>query len=205
MPSRSAGSVLYFRFRTGIVFLAITLQSCSSLRAPVEQPSFSEAEYRSSNRDGLILSARPVVTAQEYWELFDDNLPEIGICAAWIRIRNNGQQDADLAGTTWSLLIGEVHYKLLKPSQVLERYYKGRHIRMYTVSADRQALRNLEALEFHGGQLNSREENEGFIFFQMPPTLANNWVSGATLASDGIRLANKTKISFRLPLTYANP
>jgi hypothetical protein len=183
--------------------LIIQAYACSTLRVPAAMPSFPTAEILRISRAGVTLEARPVVTRDDYWELFDDHLPEVGIVAVWINLRN-GRSEEISSGTQWSLRLAGRRYRAMNSDALFDRYYEGRSIRMYSINTDRKARIRLETLRFHPGRIAAATEHNGFLFFPVEPSRASNWHSEATLVSSEIRTSEKTPLVLELPLSYAD-
>jgi hypothetical protein len=181
------------------------LASCSSLQVPLQPPTFKEREYVRGGNSGLNLAVKPIEGIKAYWELFDDNLPEIGIAAVWVTAKNTSGQTIDLTRSKWTVHIGDRKMARLENAAVLNRYYKGRQIRMYTVEADQRARRDLERMTFHPGRLQPAMGAEGLIFFRIDPSPAAQWTRGAILQINHVRIDNGKWIELNLPLTYASP
>jgi hypothetical protein len=205
MPA-STGRLLFSHYTLAVLLCAAaSAVSCSSLQVPVNFPGFNPAQLSHSSSDGINFAIKPITSRQEYQEIFDDYLPEVGLAAIWIQVRNNRSAEITLASEKWRLQIGERTLKQLDTSAVLKRYYHGRNIRIYTVNADLGARRNLENLMISSGRIASSMEFSGLIFFQVDKTLLQNWNKGAVLINKDIYLDNGKKVKIRLPLAYANP
>ena len=154
---------------------------------------------------GINLAVKPIEGTQSNWQLFNENLPEIGIGAVWIVLHNAQSEAIDLSKAKWSLEVGRQEYAPATASQMLKRYYKKRHIRMHTIKADETARRNLEGLALHLDRVGPSMDSSGFLFFQIEPTRAANWTRNGTLRLKSITLSQGRQITISLPLSYANP
>jgi hypothetical protein len=188
-----------------LVSTGFLVSSCSSLHVPLNAPLFGSEDLLHASNSGIDLAAKPIEGTASYWQLFDDNLPEIGIGAVWVVIHSNRDDAIDLTKAKWSIKIGELVHTPLSTSEILKLYYKGRKIRMYTLKADETARRNLDNLEFHPGGKSSSLMHDGFVFFRIAPTQVPDWTRGGILRLEDIRLINGQKITIELPLSYANP
>ncbi|HYK87854.1 MAG TPA: hypothetical protein VE398_03745 [Acidobacteriota bacterium] len=183
----------------------ILLCGCSTLHVPMTPLNFKPEEMLRANSSGLALAIKPIEGVNEYWDLFNDNLPEIGITAAWISLRNTSGDTLDLSCSKWNLQIGERRFARIGDSKVLDKYYKSRHIRMYQMSADLKARRDLETIVLHAGRLRASGKVEGLVFFQVDPSLASSWTRGSLLHISNIRGAGGKRIEVNLSLVYASP
>ncbi len=168
-------------------------------------PTFRPDEMLRADRSGLILAVKPIQGVNEYWDLFNDNLPEIGIAAAWVKLSNSGSGTLDLSRSHWALQIGERTFARMETSEILTHYYKRRHIRMYLISADRRAHKELENIAFHWVRLRPSGEAEGLVFFHIDASLAPLWARSATLQISNIRNAAGKGFDLNLSLAYATP
>jgi hypothetical protein len=187
-----------------VTVLLLHLYSCTSLRLPAEMPSFPSDEILRISREGVTLEARPVITREEYWELFDDYLPELGIAAVWVNVRNTRGEEI-IPGARWNLRIDGRRYRAMDSDALLPRYYKRRRIRMYSINTDRKARGRLETLRFHPGRIAAAADREGLLFFPIDPARASDWHTEATLASAEIVTSKKQRLVLELPLSYAHP
>jgi hypothetical protein len=152
----------------------------------------------------VTLEARPVVGGEEYWDLFDDHLPEVGIAAVWINLRN-GRGEEIVPGARWSLRLADRRYRDMDSEALFPRYYARRGIRMYSINTDRRARSRFEELRFQPGGLAPSAERAGLLFFPIDPARASDWHSAATLLSPEIRTSEKKPLVLELPLRYAGP
>src|SRR5262245_57714412 len=120
----------------------ILLASCTTLKVPVRLPKVSGPTLQAS-REGVLVGAHPIEGRENYWELFDDDLPQIGIAALWVRIENSRAEAIDLADLNWTLEARGESFSNLSTDQVLDRYYDRRGIRFYSVNSDRKAREDL--------------------------------------------------------------
>src|SRR5688572_197946 len=109
---------------------------CSSLRVPVDSPTFKTEEFFHGARDGLRLEVRPIEGISDYWDMFDENLPAAGIGVLWARLSNTRSEPVNLKDLRWQLKLGIKNFNDLNSQEVLEQYYKGTGKRMRTLAAD---------------------------------------------------------------------
>ncbi len=197
MPSRYSPKAL-------LPLLALVMTSCSTLQVPVEPPRYPADSLLKANKEELGLAVKPLEGVQTYWDYFEDDLPEIGIVAIWAVVRNEGDQSVDLAHAQWSIQIGPRKFERLDIPQVLNRYYKNRHIRIYSEHADSTARLRLERISLPRSELRPSKEVAGFIFFHIDPAQSQRWTQGASLRLRAGREQGK-KIELLLPLSYARP
>jgi hypothetical protein len=184
--------------------LWILLASCASLKVPVELPKVSRPTFRAS-RDGVTLGAHPIEGRESYWELFDDELPTIGIAALWVRIENSRAEPIDLSDLTWTLQAGSETFSGLSIDQVLERYYQRRGIRFYSLNSDRKAREDLERVTLKSGLLPPSAVCQGFVFLDVDHSSGHGWSRGTRLFARGIRLDNRQRIQFEFSPVDAHP
>jgi hypothetical protein len=198
--------VIRFCFLSFLAALAGLEISCSSLQVPMKIPSFEQADMLRAGNYGLELAVKPIEGVHSYWQLFDDNLPEIGIAAAWVALKNSGSGTIDLKRAKWSIDVGGGRtFGRLDNAQVLDMYYKRRHIRMYSVYTDRKAQQNLERISLRTRMLKPSTEVTGLVFFSTDPASAPDWTRRAVLQIRNIRVTGKKPFELTLPLAYAHP
>jgi hypothetical protein len=158
-----------------------------------------------ANREGVIIGAHPIEGRENYWDLFDDELPQIGIAALWVRIENSRSEPVDLSDLSWTLEARGESFSNLSTDQVLDRYYDRRGIRFYSVNSDRKAREDLEKVMLKTGRLLPAAISQGFVFLDIDPAAGNEWSHGAKLFVRGIRLENRQKLEFELSPVDAHP
>jgi hypothetical protein len=194
--------------RTRAAFLVASILSCvacTSLRVPTQPPSFKAEQFSRMERLGVTLEARPLRGTDEYWDLFDENLPEFGVVGLWIAVRNGQGSPLNLAKSKWILRTGAREYRAIDADEVVKRYYRRRGIRAVTVHADRRARSGLETLMLGPGRIPVSGMREGFVFFRVEPSPQADWMKGSSLIVRKIRNAEGQSIDFDLPLAYATP
>jgi len=179
--------------------------SCASLQVPAGMPSIENAIAVETEASDVQLTAVAFSGAEQYLELFDDNLPEIGLVATRITLRNESSQPLEIPSKPWALQIGDRQFKALDVEALLENYYKGRQIRMYTVQADETARLGILKLLFTPGQLPPKTSRDGLAFFKLDANHLTRWPAGAILLSKMLRLADGRKISLELAFSHATP
>jgi hypothetical protein len=122
-----------------------------------------------------------------------------------VEVKNNRSLPVDLQKSRWRLRIDDRNFKTMSSREVLDRYYAGRRIRMYSTGAEATAKTDLERLMFTGDAIAPALKREGFLFFQIDPRLSAGWAQSAILIAHGVRLDRHTTIDIELPLKYANP
>jgi hypothetical protein len=179
--------------------------SCAGLRLPSAAPEFDPASWPASERNGLTVRALPIEGREQYWDLFDENLPSLGIAAVWIEVRNNGPTSVDLGLSRWKLNVHGQGLSALAASQFLDAYYRGRRVRMYSSAADVRARADLARVMLSAGGLRPGGREEGFLFFRIGPDSESDWSRAATLTASAVRLDSRTAILIELPLAHAAP
>ncbi len=195
---------LRFRF---ILFsiLGLAGSSCTSLRAPVAQPHFESGHAIVARSDIIDLKVTPVSGQAVYQQLFQENLPAIGIVVIWVSMRNDGSSVLDLAHSRWTYRRSGKEYRSLRISELFDRYYRARHIRAYTLNVDEKARLRAEKLLFSCSQLTPGMEHNGFIYFGIDPALGSSWADAGLISVQNIRETDGKKISIEVSLSDANP
>ena len=184
--------------------LWIFLASCTTLKVPLRFPEVSGPTLQAS-REGVTLGAHLIEGRENYWELFDDELPQIGIAALWVRIENSRTEPIDLSDLTWELEARGESFSDLSTDQVLDRFYDRRGIRFYSVHSDRKTREDLEKVMLKTGRLLPAAISQGFVFLDVNPSAGHGWSHGAKLFARGIRLENRQKIEFEFSPIDAHP
>jgi len=194
------------RLRSVAAFIVLCASMCcSSLHVPVDFPTFKAEEFFHGAKDGLRLEVRPIEGTTDYWDMFDENLPEAGIGVLWARLSNTGLEPVHLKDIKWQLKLGIKNFNDLNSQEVLEQFYKGTGRRMHTLAADESSRRDLERKMFKPGLLPPSQMLEGFVFLRIPKNSVTNWYQGGALIARGIRLDNGRKIQIEVPLTISPP
>ncbi|MGA2260398.1 MAG: hypothetical protein ABSH28_03060 [Acidobacteriota bacterium] len=188
-----------------VASLGYLTTSCATLQAPVSPPPLQPREFLRGSREGIDIAVKPIVEEDEYLQLFDDNLPSIGIVALWVQARNMRATAIELNLASWYIRIANRSFPALSVQKVLERYYKGRNVRMYAIGADRAARLSMERVAFHQGRIQPSAEQDGFVFFRIDPSISAGWTHGATLGMEDIRLDRHSKTNLEVALSHANP
>ena len=189
----------------GLALLTCVFISCATLQAPMRAPTFAREQMRHTVRDGIEISVRPIVGEDEYLDLFDDDLPGIGMVAVWIEIRNARADTIHLRPDAWSLRAGVHSVSPMSVSEVYERYYEGRRMRMYSVQTDSAARTRMEKTLLAEGRVPPSDTRRGFLLFRIDPAAASGWSSGAVLVARDILLDSGTATTMEIALSHANP
>jgi hypothetical protein len=188
-----------------VASLGYLTASCAALQAPISPPPLQPREFLRASREGIDIAAKPIVGDDEYLQLFDDDLPSIGIVALWIQARNTRATAIELHPASWYIRIANRSFPALSVQKVFERYYKGRNVRMYAIRADRAARLNMERVAFHQGRIQPSAEQDGFVFFRIDPSISAGWTHGATLVMQDFQLDMHSKTNLEIALSHANP
>ncbi len=188
-----------------ILMLGPLVSACATLHVPSSAPTFKPEDLPRTGDNYMEIRAKVIDGINSYWDLFDEYLPEIGIAALWVLVRNPGPSEISLASAKWELRLGGEISTSIETDDVFKLYYKRRGIRMYSLVADQKARRQLQDLSLGRGQIRPGKEEAGFLFFRIPPSHNPNWARGAVLSLRDLREANGNKTTFALPLIYANP
>jgi hypothetical protein len=179
--------------------------SCASLHVPSSAPQFESSAWVSSESEGVELRAVPLEGKESYWELFDENLPALGIVALWVEFRNHRQTQVTLTDAPWRLQIPAGKTGSLDAAQVMKRYHSRTGSRMYSISAEAEARGKLERLLFMPGVLAPGRARTGFLFFAVDPKQEVRWNEAATLIGPPVRCAGYRTVTIELALDYATP
>ena len=194
-------------FRRPLLLAAcgIMLSACATLQAPLQAPDIPPQERRHAAIEGIDISVKAIEREDEYWQLFEDYLPSIGIVALWVEVRNTSATSIDLQRSDWSLRIGDRSSPAMSSDQVFERYYDGYQVRMYSIQADRKARLRMERAAWQHGRIQPSLRREGFLFFRIDPGMASEWTRKATLLLHNLRLGPGAKTTLEIVLAHANP
>jgi hypothetical protein len=203
MAAKTHRPTIRFRFLT--VWICALMAACTTLQVPTKAPVFQEKQFLHATRAGMDIAACPIVTAEEYWQLFDDYLPKLGIAAVWIRVRNQGEHPVAVNPETWLLRAENRNHAVLKIPELFGRYYSARGIRMYGIRGDQAARRDLGRIRLNPARLAPDESCEGFLFFEIDPGDADLWYRGAFLVARDIELSGGAKVVLEIALSHASP
>jgi len=174
------------------------------MHVPLQAPSFTREQMVKADIGSITVSARAITGPNANWELFDDDLPHLGIAAVWISLWNGSTSEVNLSGLKWRLSVGSRRYNALEPEEVLKRYYKGKQIRLYGLNAHQQATRELQEVSFQQGRLPPSKASKGFLFFRIDPKMAGRWSRESSLIAEGLPAEGSTEGVLRLPLEHAD-
>lgn len=190
------------RLRSVAVFIVLCASiCCSSLRVPVDSPVFKAEEFFEGAKEGLRLEIRPIEGTADYWDMFDEDLPEAGIGVLWARLSNTSSEPAHLKDLKWLLKMGMKNFNGLNSGEVLDQFYKGTGRRMRTLAADESARRALERKMFKPSLLPPSQMLEGFVFLRIPKNSVTNWYQNGTVMARGVRLQDGRKIQIEVSLS----
>jgi hypothetical protein len=181
------------------------LASCTTLRVPLRPPAYPQQDLLRGAAHGIELAVHPIVLEEEYSRLFDDNLAGIGIVAIWVEVRNLRSEAIELDLAKWSLRIGSRRFRALAINELYQRYYGAYRVRMYSVSADRAARRDMELAALPRGSMLPATSGEGYLFFRIDSGLGNAWNRGARLVLTDFSPGLGSKTSIEIALSHANP
>jgi hypothetical protein len=187
-----------------LVAFALAVGGCSTLHVPATAPAFSATGSFHAEADGITLRVRPIVGKESYSELFDDDLPQFGILAVWTTLENHSKKTVAVDPKQWYLLAASRRCPVLPVNKMVDRYYRERRIRFYTVRADERTRERLQRLSLQGGGLAPGSSAEGFVFFRIDGSAPPSWNHDAMLMAKGIKLGGERKLDMQLPL-YAHP
>ena len=182
----------------------LMLGGCATLQVPAKAPSFPSEKYLNTSRAGVVVRAYPIEHSEDYWQLFDEDLPRIGLGALWVRIDNRRDGAINVKEARWTLTKGGRSFTSLNAKDVLKQFYRGQGIRMYSVAAHERARKGLDRLILKGGTIPPSGFVEGLLFFKTDPG-TSRWSTGAKLSARDIQLETRKEIEIELPISDANP
>ncbi len=187
------------------LLIAATGISCSALRAPLSPPEAAPQDRFRLSVSGIQIEALPVRTWEQSWELFDDNLPAIGILPVWIEARDSSSEGLDLTRAKWELRRGTEHFHPIGVDQLFKQYYRRHQTRFYSLNADRTARAAMAKILLPARRLPPSEVETGYLFFRAGSPQSANWTRGAVLEIRGIQSESRKRRSLELPLSHAHP
>ncbi len=187
--------------------LVVTISCGPPLQIPLRTYQIPSGELRFVSEGGIEFGATAIVGLDRYWELFDDNLPESGIGAVWIEVRNQSASELNMSPVRWKLRGSQDQQGVseLDATAFFDRYYRMRRLRMIPTEADRKSKMDLENVRFQGVRIPPHSGRHGFLFFRIDPTTSEDWVGDSILIAERLRDSHGKTISPRVPLAHANP
>jgi len=183
---------------------SLMLGACATLQVPSKAPSFPFEKCLNTSREGVVVRAYPIEHYEDYWQVFEEDLPKIGLGALWVRIDNSRPGAIELKDARWTLRKGERSFTSLDAKDVLKQFYSGQGIRMYSVAVHEKARKGLERLILKDGTIPPSGFLEGFLFFKTDPG-NRRWSTGAILSGKDIQLETRKEIEIELAISDANP
>src|SRR6266498_3107033 len=110
---------------TAATAYSLMLGACATLQVPSGTPSFPSEKYTNASREGVVVRAYAVEHYEDYWQLFEEDLPKTGLGALWVRIDNTREGAISLKNTRWTLRKGGRSFAPLDAKDVLRRFYSG--------------------------------------------------------------------------------
>ncbi len=181
--------------------------ACAVLQAPVAPPAPNPQGRYHLSGEGFEIDAEPIRTWEQNWELFDDNLPEIGLLAVWVEMRGTSTREIDMTRAKWELRRGVEKFRLMRLDSLYKQYYKRHNTRLYSVRADANAREAMGTWLFNADRLRSSESRKGFLFFQAASAQSPDWNRGSVLVVSGLAEEGGGRAGRRLelPLFHAHP
>lgn len=177
----------------------LLLAGCAGLHVDSRPPRIQASEVV---RHGLHLRAAALRDRELNWEVFDENLPALGITAVWVELENRRSAPADLRRCEWRLRVAGREQRALSAREVMGAYYEGRRIRMYSPKGDTEVRARLEELILAGTVLAPGARRSGYLFFRVGRRAG---AGPAALRVRNVRLDARTGIDLELLLPYADP
>lgn len=175
------------------------LAACAGLHVDSRPPRIRPFEVA---RDGLHLRAAALRGRELNWQIFDEDLPALGITAVWVELENRRDSPADLRRCEWRLRVAGRERRALSAREVMGAYYEGRRIRMYSRKGDADARARLEKLILERTVLAPGARRSGYLFFR---TGGRPGAGPAVLRARNVRLDARAGVTLELLLPYADP
>jgi hypothetical protein len=153
----------------------------------------------------LLIQAHRIVRAEEYEQIFDENLTDAGITAVWVSLENQGDLTCNLGQARWSLHISGQHLSRITSREVLKRYYQHKGIRAYSIRSDSSAEQKLDSISLTSGNLPPGRKESGLIFFRLANLPASTDTSRAILKMRKLPPCGQDAREIELVLTDADP
>ena len=186
-------------FCIAVVFL---FSGCASLQVPKDTISVLSMPSVRTQQHGLTVEAFLIQGTEEYWGLFDEELPKFGIAAIWIRLRNDSGDPVDLSHIRWRLQTKWSRFPSLNAEEVFSRYHKQRGARIVHEHSDQVAQEQLRKKIFRAGRLSPRQQAEGFVFIRIHPQGSATWSHGhGQLVASEIMVDSRRRVSLEVSLT----
>ncbi len=200
----TAATHRFSRTAIAIALLAF-LVACATLQTPPPGLPLQDQDLLRVSRDAINIGIRPIVAEDDYLQLFDDYLPQVGIVAIWVEIGNERATTIALDPAKWYVRTGIRDFRSLGIANVFKRYYDGHHVRMYSQQADAAARRSLEQAVLKRGNIEPAQKRAGFVFFGIDPGTASEWSRNARLIASGLSLDRRSRIAIEIALSHADP
>ena len=185
--------------------ISSAVSSCAVLQAPVSPPSFTRDQIRHRSTGGIEIDALPIQKLEDYWELFDDYLPEIGLVAIWVELRNKSSADFDLSRINWELRRGTLRLPEASIADIFKQYYKRRHVRFYSIDSDQVSRDAMSRVLLNTGRLGRSESRKGLLIFKSMSPQPPDWSRDGVLVARGFQPEAEGHQTLELPLFHANP
>jgi hypothetical protein len=202
MPAPKRGSLIPVFV---LSLIAAAASSCAVLQAPVSPPSFTRDQMRHGSTGGIEIDALPIQKLEDYWELFDDCLPEIGMVAVWVELRNKNTAGLDLSRINWELRRGTLRLREASIADIFKQYYKRRPVRFYSVNSDQVSRDAMSRVLLNTGRLGPSESRKGFLIFKSKSPQPPDWSRDGVLVARGFQPEADGPKTLELPLFHANP
>ena len=184
------------------IAVLLLFSGCASLQVSKDTSSVLSMPSLRTQQHGLTVEAFLIQGTEEYWGLFDEELPKFGIGAIWIRLRNDSSDLVDLSRVRWRLQTEWSRFPSLNAEEVFSRYHKQRGARIVHEHSDQLAREQLRTKIFHAGRLSPRQQAEGFVFIRIHPQGSANWAQGnGQLIASEIMVDSRRRVSLVFSLT----
>jgi hypothetical protein len=160
---------------------------------------------RHGSTGGIEIDALPIQKLEDYWELFDDCLPEIGMVAVWVELRNKNTAGLDLSRINWELRRGTLRLREASIADIFKQYYKRRPVRFYSVNSDQVSRDAMSRVLLNTGRLGPSESRKGFLIFKSKSPQPPDWSRDGVLVARGFQPEADGPKTLELPLFHANP
>lgn len=181
---------------------SIFIASCGGgslykVKPVVQSPVRAEAA-NSGSADAIKVRAVALLTDEESMELFESNLPLIGLLPVRVEIANASGASFALDHVRFHLREGDAgkEWKQVTPKKVVARILKAEAVTFYNPNSRARFEEELSAHAFDmKSPLGASERRQGLIFFQTPKKEAVSSPQGLKLTVEGLPQAVELRLN----------
>jgi len=187
-----------------VAILAFMLASCATLRVPeiLPPPPIGAAESSGTASD-VVVTVHPITKIDEFLDLFDEDLPRIGLAAIVLTVRNDGGVPIETRKLSFRLHRRDRSLGPLDSGKILERYYDLKGVRLISNVAHASARKSLDRILYRPLLLGPGGSLSGLMFFGIKPVETGSWSTGAQLVIKGFPKSGGRKPEMKLALDHA--